>query len=293
MVRLFKAFLFKISKDLTFRVTLIIGAGMAILMTGIYAACQYGLLALDGVDESGGLGIKFISGQGMLINSMSPAQNYGLAIPINLITFICLEFSQGTIRNKIIAGHSKFKIYVSLFVGGLIFAFALLGVYLLICTGLGSIFGGFNLNDTVYLLTGGIAQVTGEYLFKMIVICIVTYLSIVSFAIFISTAFRSIGPSIPIILVPIMILYFTAMIISMLGQFGISDAEGIQNVMRFANPFYGIASLETEIVGEGEAMRSVAIVSNKTFITSVCSNVVYAGIFFAAGSLLFSKRDIK
>lgn len=293
MVRLFKAFLFKISKDLTFRITLIIGAGLAVLMTGLYAALQYGLFALDGMDSETDIGIKFISGQGMLINSMSPAQNYGLAIPINLITFICLEFSQGTIRNKIIAGHSKFKIYVSLFIGGLIFAFALLGTYLLICTGLGTIFGGFNLEESVYLLTG-IAQVTPEYLVKMIIICIVTYVSIVSFAIFVSTAFRSVGPSIPLVLVPIMICYFAAMISSLLSMMEGSGIEGFINVIRIVDPLYAIGAIETKTVVVSETdYNIVAYLSNETFISGICNNLVYAAIFFTAGSILFKKRDVK
>lgn len=293
MVRLFKAFLFKISKDLTFRITLIIGAGLAVLMTGLYAALQYGLFALDGMDSETDIGIKFISGQGMLINSMSPAQNYGLAIPINLITFICLEFSQGTIRNKIIAGHSKFKIYVSLFIGGLIFAFALLGTYLLICTGLGTIFGGFNLEENVYLLTG-IAQVTPEYLVKMIIICIVTYVSIVSFAIFVSAAFRSVGPSIPLVLVPIMICYFAAMISSLLSMMEGSGIEGFINVIRIVDPLYAIGAIETKTVVASETdYNIVAYLSNETFISGICNNLVYAAIFFTAGSILFKKRDVK
>ena len=47
MSRLLKSFLFKISKDVTFRVTLIIGGGMALLITLVLAGAQYGLMALD------------------------------------------------------------------------------------------------------------------------------------------------------------------------------------------------------------------------------------------------------
>ena len=36
MARLFRAFIFKISKDITFRITLIIGAAVAVFTTGIY-----------------------------------------------------------------------------------------------------------------------------------------------------------------------------------------------------------------------------------------------------------------
>ena len=72
MQRLFNAFLFKIRKDATFRITLIIGAALAVFMTVLY-----GLLE----KFAGGNGIKYLDGQSMLLNSMSPVQNYGIAIP--------------------------------------------------------------------------------------------------------------------------------------------------------------------------------------------------------------------
>ena len=103
MARLMRAFFYRISKDITFKITLIVGAGMAVFMTLLYLILQSAI----------GDGVKMLSGQGMLISSFSPAQNFGIAIPINLISFIYLEFSQGSIRNKIIAGHSKVKIYAS------------------------------------------------------------------------------------------------------------------------------------------------------------------------------------
>ena len=151
MGRLLKAFFFKLSRDLTFRITLIIGAVMAVAISLLYFGMQKFLL-----DELGGgvEGVKLVCGQMMFTTSMSPVQNYGLVIPINLIIFTCLEFSQGTIRNKIIAGNSKFKIYASLYVTGLVFALSLLSVYILICTGFGAIFGGFNLKDNVFNVLG-------------------------------------------------------------------------------------------------------------------------------------------
>ena len=278
MVRLFKAFLFKISKDITFRITLIIGAGIAVFMTLLYLALQN--LAKDELGE----GVKFLSGQGMLLSSMSPMQNFGIAIPVNLITFTCLEFTQGTIRNKIIAGHSKFKIYASLYLSGLVFTFLLLGTYILVCTGLGTIFGGFNLEDMVYtgLLSG---QVTAEHIVKMIVICIFTYVSIVSFTIFFATLFRSIGPTIPVVIVGLMMCYLFASIFSVMVVL-FEDSETALNVLRMVDPLYAISSSETNDTG-------ALVMSNATFVSGIINNLVFAALFFGFGSLIFSKRDVK
>ena len=128
MSRLFKAFIFKVRKDITFRITLIVGAGIAVFMAVLFLVLQTAMKEQLG-------GQKLLTGPNMLLNSFSPVQNFGIAIPVNLISFTCLEFTQGTIRNKIIAGNSKFKIYASLCLSGLLFTFALLLVYVGICTG--------------------------------------------------------------------------------------------------------------------------------------------------------------
>lgn len=277
MLRLFKAFIFKISRDLTFRITLIIGAGIAVFMALLYALLDFSM-DLEGV--------KMLTGQGMLVNSMSPVQNYGIAIPVNLITFTCLEFTQGTIRNKIIAGHSKAKIYASLFLSGLIFAFLLLGVYLGICTALGSIFGGFDL-DTVTMAGTGYGMFSAKYILQMLLACVVTYISIVSFTIFFATLFRSIGPSIPVVMILLMICYLGATIVSAMALFEMPGLDALINVMKVINPLYALGCSPS--LDDGNRFY----LENDVVISAVISNLVYATIFFIGGLFIFKKRDVK
>ena len=280
MKRLFKAFLFKLTRDLTFKITLIIGAGMALLMTGIYLAIDLTAAA------EGALGdMKFLSGQTMLIASLSPAQNYGLAVPINVISFICLEFSQGTIRNKIIAGNSKFSIYVSLFISGLVFCFALIGVYVLLCFGIGCIFGGFDPNG-LYLLGGYFSP---EYIIKMIVICVLAYVSIISFTVFLATTFRNIGPCIPIVIVVIVMLTLFGSLFA--GFTELIEGDALLWVFRIFDPLYAINA--GEYYQADEYAPAVMAITNETFISGVCSNIFYAALFFGLGALEFTKRDVK
>ena len=305
MARLMRAFFYKLSKDITFRITLIIGAGIAFFMTGLYLILQNAL-----GDELEG--VKMLSGQTMLISSFSPVQNFGLAIPINLISFIYLEFSQGTIRNKIIAGHSKAKIYTSLYLSGLVFAFALLLVYIGLCTGLGTIFGGFDPNGYAMAGTSIGGKISGEFLIKFSVLAIFSYVSIVSFTIFVVTTFRNMGPSIPVVILALFACYFLAMILSvavstvemtMASEMQIAMQEGreidltemegalktfkdINNVLKVVDPLYGISVVESNEAG-------VATVDNLSFFGGIGSNLVFAGLFFGFGCLEFSKRDVK
>ena len=278
MGRLFKAFIFKVRRDATFRITLIVGAGIAVFLTILY-------LILENAMKDQLNGAKLLTGPTMLLNSFSPVQNFGIAIPVNLISFTCLEFTQGTIRNKIIAGNSKFKIYASLYLSGLVFAFALIIVYAAICTGLGSIFGGFDLSKPISMMTGEPGFIDGIFILKYLLIVVVAYISVVSFAIFVATAFRNIGPCIPIVMIVLMICYISVSIIAALPDFvGVS---GVKTALKIINPLYALAG------GAESNDTQQMFIANDTLIAGLISNLVYAGAFFAAGSLLFKKRDVK
>lgn len=323
MSRLLKAFFYKISKDITFRITLIVGAGVAIFMILLY-------LLLDLFLDTEGM--KMLTGQSMLVNSFSPAQNFGISIPINVVSFVILEFTQGTIRNKIIAGHSKFKIYASLYLSGLVLAFALLLMYVGVCTVFGAIIGGFDLNTSTMVGTGIGAKVSAEFIVKYVILALLAYTSIVSFAVFIAALFRSMGPCIPLVMLGIFGLYFLAVIFSTVlmttesivtsSQQAIVEANlalaeetdpdkiqaynlsielanqtietykptvdnlhNVENVIKCVDPLYAISS--PDIKG------GVATIDNYTFFTGLGANLVYAAAFFVGGACLFKKRDVK
>ena len=299
MARLFRAFFYKISKDITFRITLIIAVGMAVFTTLLYYilgnslkeafAEQYG-------EELAG-SIKALSGPSMLLSSFSPAQNFGIALPINLISYTYLEFSQGTIRNKIIAGHSKFKIYSSLYLTGLVFTFILLFAYVGLCTGIGSIFGGFDAHGYSLVGMGSLSKVSPEFITKFFIVAVLVYASIVSFTIFTITLFRNMGPSIPVIVLAIMLLYMVPYIVDAMN--GVQEAmtggaqaatsggsmDTFMNLLKVLDPLTGLAIVETE--------NGVATMSDLTFYGAIGSNIAYATIFFFGGAYIFKKRDIK
>ena len=323
MSRLLKAFFYKISKDITFRITLIIGAGVAVFMIILY-------LALDLFLDTEGM--KMLTGQSMLVTSFSPVQNFGIAIPINVVSFVILEFTQGTIRNKIIAGHSKLKIYASLYLSGLVLAFSLLLMYVGVCTLFGTIIGGFDLDVATMVGTGMGAKISAEFIIKYVVIALLTYTSLVSFAVFLATLFRSMGPCIPLVMISIFGLYFLAVILGTVimttesiiaGCNGTiaeatlqltteTDPEAIQalnlsiemskqtiestqptvdalhiaeNIVKCIDPLYAISSTTIK--------DGVATIDNYTFFTGIGTNIVYAAAFFIGGACLFKKRDVK
>ena len=290
MGRLFKAFFFKLSRDLTFRIVLIIGAGIAFFMTALYLMIDLGIEGLSGAEN-----IKFLTGPNMLLTSLNPTDNFGLAIPICLITFTCLEFTQGTIRNKIIAGHSKFQIYTSLVLSGLVLTFALLIVYTGLCTLIGIIFGGFSLDNPILIITLSIAGAHAEplYIVQMLITAIVVYVAIVSYTVFFAALFRNIGPCIPVVIIVLIMLSLVGTIASTFSI--LLDDDTLLNILKIVDPLYVISGGGTEISYVIKNDNPVEYVSLETgaFIATIINNLVYAGAFYAGGALIFMKRDVK
>ena len=293
MWNLFKAFIFKLRKDLTFRITLIVGAGIAVLLTVIYLFID---LAAKNLFDEAGYKFMFATGQNLFINSFSPAQNFGIAIPVNLITFTVLEFTQGTIRNKIIAGNSKPKIYASLFLSGLVFTISLITVYSLLSLLLGTICGaigngsfkeGFDINGQIAGLNNG--RINPEFFWKMIVLALLAYVVITSFTIFFGTLLRNIGPCIPVVIILIFIFYMSSTIFGNLATLGAEEiSEPIKNIntaLKIFNPFHSLIAWTTE--------DNIIQIKNDAFIAEIINNIVYTGLFFGFGMLIFSKRDVK
>ena len=288
MLNIFKASLFKMVKDVAFRITLIIGGAFAVIMTGLYF-----LLDLSISAESGTMVHTYLNGPSMLINSLSPMQNFGFILPIMLIVFISLEFSQGIVRNKIITGHSKSEVYFGLLFSALVFAFGVLISYVLLCTFLGFLFSGFQLSDEYAAGIISTGHMSLTYVLKLLLIAVLTYASIVAYTVFIVTTFRSIGPSIPLVMVVLMGLYVFASLVSTfyaLGQEGVDvgDTQILTNIAMIIDPLFAISGGTTVDQTTMELTIELPV-----FVSGVINNCVYITLFTTFGALLFVKRDIK
>lgn len=304
MGNIFKAFLFKLKKDLSFRIIGIIGLALAVILPTILFLIDLGISQIGG---DGKITHMLCTGQSLLVSSWSPTQNFGLAIPITLITLTVLEFTNGTIRNKVISGYSKTKIYLGLYFTGLLYTLAFISLYVLVCFGLGCAFGGFNPKGELFSissLAGG--SITSDFLWKVIVLALLAYTVIATVTIFFSTLFRNIGPSIPVVIILIVLCAGMASISQVLALFG-SDSEnadsmakllsGIGKFLQAINPVHSVIVFDTnsttEVINEELNYTTTVGISWSSFWTEVVNNLIYIGAFFTGGLLLFRKRDIK
>lgn len=254
MINIIRASIFKLLRDWTFRITMIVGLGLAAL-----------LLLVNGL-------LDLLNGQSLFISCVAPTQNYGLTVPINLIVFTVSEFTFGTIRNKIIAGHPKFKVYIGLFLTGLIFTFSLMIMYATLMIGIGSAVGGFD------------ASVIGGWKFCLFYTAyfVVTYVFITAFSIFFGTLFRTIGGSISIVVVALVMLGMIPLFVQMASM----DLE-VNQVMLWLDPlylfmYYGYFATPTAYELKANVVAGGIVVP-----------LYWAIIFFVSGAFIFIKRDVK
>ena len=297
MGNLFRAFFFKLKKDLTFRIALFIGVAMAVFMTLAFLLID--IMSWAGSDEP--FKATYCAGHNLLVNTLNPAQNFGLVVPILLTVFTVSEYNNGIIRNKIIAGNSKTKIYFSILLSSLIFTFCLVTAYIGLCVGLSSIIGGFNINGQIFATNNVVStisslfnrtQTTGEFYLKLVVTGIFVYITVTAMTVFFATLFRSMGPCIPIMIVLLIIMSSATMIV---GLFAMSEPEEMAakimvGLSRWINPLYGLDTYSTVQVSESQA---IYVIENEHFAIHIACNCIYIAAFTLGGWAIFRKRDVK
>ena len=265
MGNIIKASLFKLFRDRTFIVTAIIGvvlAGLTLLVSALAQMCN---------------------GQSFFLSAVTPGSNFGLTIPINLVVFTVGEFTYGTVRNKIIAGLSKTKIYFGLFVTGLVFTFILLTSYCIILVGIGSLIGGFNAEAI-----GGVKFVL---LYLAYIIC--TYVFITALSVFFAALVRTIGGSITIVIVLLVFLSLLPLIALSVDGFMIKSVE---HWSMWINPLYMLGFYGNNLVGvlAGSGTKLPFFEQSiNMIIAGILIPLVYSALFVGGGLFLFKKMDVK
>ena len=151
MRELLKTDLRRIIKDKLFLIVCIVGAGFALFTPFLYK----GLSLLVGIeDELLGL---FTNSKSIFFTSFSLSGNFGLILPILLAIVLCKDFSYGTVRNKIICGKSRAKIFLSMFLSGTIVACGVILAHALLTLGISLCFfpyqeEAFTANSALYML---------------------------------------------------------------------------------------------------------------------------------------------
>lgn len=262
-----KGAIYKLFKDKTFKVTMIVGIILAILLPLLYKA----------IGNDSDTGLEVCTGANMLLASSSPVQNFGLAIPINLIALIVGEFTYGTIRNKVIVGYKKSTIYFQMFVSSLIFTFILIFIYIGVTVAFASILGkpGFDI-------------ITGETIWKLLLCILTSYIFVTSLSVFCGTLIRKQGFAMGLTILILMICFIAAMITATLES--VINIDKVKTVC-WLDPIFLVSC--TPLGGAGIGNVNAMFSDTNTFVASIVSPLLYGAIFYLIGSALFSYRDLK
>ena len=156
MIDLLRTDLRRAFRDKLVVVLCIIGGVFSIITPLLYKAL-FLLLKIDGefLQELETLGIM-VNAKTMFFSSFSLGNNFGLVLPVFVAIIVCRDFSNGTIRNKIICGKSRISIYCSLLITTVVLTCSFMLAHALVTLLISLIFfeyqsTPFTINDFGYL----------------------------------------------------------------------------------------------------------------------------------------------
>lgn len=263
MISLIKAELYKIFKDKSILICLLLISVMSIMMASIFKiAIMIGPDGMEGIDELEG--ILDLSGRGVIYNSMSIMNNAGIIILVAIPLFVCKDFSYGTIRNVILVGHKKRNIYFSKLFSGLLVGLGLALINIIISTIISLLLMDYGSPLTITELLNVLRDI-GLYL---LIIAWVTSLCLMFSFIFKNSIFAVLCT------VGIIMLFG---ILSYLEMGGGSSIVG--DILSFLPPY--------------QVNKLMSLKTNEFIIKIIISNVVLIIVNIVSTIFIFKKSDIK
>ncbi|MCR5184909.1 MAG: hypothetical protein K6C32_02385 [Bacilli bacterium] len=250
MIRTIISSLYKLFKDRAFRITLIIGVLFAVISSLIN---------------------NYTGINSMLYNS-SPIFSFGICIPFNITAFVIGEFNYGTIRNKIIAGHRRISIYLSLLLTAIIYTVIVMTAYLAIATTICTIKNGFG------------SGITPKIVFAVIIYCLAIFVALSAISVFVSSVVRHTGLS-NTLLMALEILGGFIFALSFIFKY---EGGEVPLYLVGLNPLF----LSTDILFEAGIFNNFDVI--KTYIIpSILGALGYTLFFSVCGIFAFYNRDVK
>lgn len=278
MIKLLKADLTRIFKDKIFIILCVLGLFFAIvpplILFVLFSIIGY-FLDLDIIGTS-------FTGKEIFFNCFSPWYNFGVILVILVSVVMIKDFSYGTIRNKIISGYSRLKIYLSYLLSTLIVVFIIIVAYAIVSL-------AFSLMLTDYQFTPFVIDDLW-YLLLSLLFVFLGYMMLSSLITFIGVFFKNI----PLTIVFYFLIISSLSIISLFLNNVIPFFEGIDSII-LTNIINIVKVLEncniigalTYRIGHGTSYGLDHIL----YFTIV--PIVLTSVFTISGILSFKKRDIR
>lgn len=274
---LIKVDLRRVLKDKLFLVTCIIAAAFALLTPLLYQVL-FGTMDQN-VQVFQQMGLLRIDAQSQFFEAFSLGGNLGLVAPILLAIILYKDFTQGTVRNKIISGKSRTSIFFSMYtvcaavIFGIVLLHAVATLLIALCFFPYSYGGEFGLSQLGYLLASLAMQV-------------LLYLFMAAFVCWLCVSMKNIGV---VIVLYVAISMVMSLLVSGLAigrevllSSGRTEAAEIIQFFQNINVFY-----QTTIVGRGDTYTTEQVL----YYTLV--PLAGTAALLARSVRVFKKKDLK
>jgi len=272
MRNLLRSDLKRVIKDKLFLIAAIIAGAYAFVSPLIYKGV-FALLA-DGEDMLEAMG-AMPTAKSLFFQSLLPGGDMGLIIPILVIIALCKDFSYGTVRNKIIAGHSRTSIFLSMLITCTVIMCSLMLSQALITLFTSLLFFeyssvAFSVSELGYLLI--------SILFELL-----TYVTVCSIICFFCVFMKNAGTSV--------VMYFTTSFvlalfgsIFMIASMGATPGSATAN---FLEIMYSTNIFASSAIGGGTSYEL------KDVLYILIPNITFSALLIFLGIKVFNKKDLK
>lgn len=274
MTKLIRSDLSRVLKDKLFLITCIIGGAFALFTPLLFKLLFSGLDV--GFEE---LTSGYTSPKALFFNAFSPGNNFGLIVPVLLGIILYKDFTFGTIRNKIISGHSRSMIFLSMFIICFLVLWSVILVYALL-----------NWLFSIVLFGMQNADVDGTtilYYAESICFDVLLYLFIAAFISWLCVSRRNVGMVIVMYIAILMILTLIAGIIEIAAMV-LSFDPGYEKTLKILEFFQRINVFNSfSYIGSGD------VYTRKDVLYLTIPALVSTAGMLGLGIKRFNKKDLK
>lgn len=279
MLDLLKVDFKRVLKDKLVLVVCIIAGVFAIITPFLYLVIFAGV-GMEDMEDMALLGLG-VNGKAQFFDFFSLGNNLGLIAPVLLAIAICKDFSQGTVRNKIISGKSRTSVFFSMLTVCFTVMFAIMLLGALLTLGISLIFFPFQNTDFV-------ASDVGYFLLSILFEAIL-YAFVAAFLCFLCASMKNVGLVIVGYIAFVMAMTFVTSLLQ-IGEMMIDakvfdTPEAVRKVIGFLQDVnvFNFAS----VIGKGVTYSTGEI------LCCILSPLIGAVGFTAWGVAAFNRRDLK
>jgi len=273
MKRLLKADIYRVLKSRLTLIALILVLAFPVLIVFLYV----GIRALSGLDaDMGGMDMLF-NANSIIGSTYSLTNNIGLVLPAFAGILVCMDISNGTLRNKIIAGNRRAEIYLSHLIVSILFSVVMITIYTAMTAGLALLFFPFNTDPSMDL---------GREILYFIATGTMSFVFIATVSTLFAMTFRSVAPTIIFtIVLSIALMAINSVLLLVDYQ---PYRYAVYLIPSFTGNFFNLNSFSlTGLIAQGEETSRGLM-----FAEGMLSYLFFGIVNTVLGLLLFKKRDI-